>query len=61
MDIKYKKDHDVRITMSYGLYEQLKKEHNFDGEPTASYGVIGKLIEIFERRLTSVALTYKGK
>ena len=56
-----KKSHRVSLTITHALYKKLKAEHEFKVPPSASYGVIGKLIQIFERRLTSVELNYKGK
>jgi hypothetical protein len=58
-------NHTFSVTVTNELYKQMKREHGFKtipGQPTsqASYGVIGKLIEIIEKRYQSVTLNYKG-
>jgi hypothetical protein len=55
------KPHKFQMQISHTLYKKLKAEHSFNHPPTVSYGVIGKLIEIFEKRLLNVELNYKGK
>jgi hypothetical protein len=52
-------DHSFQITITNELYKRIKGEHSFKaiGHPVVSYAVIGKLIEIMEKRLPSVTLT----
>jgi hypothetical protein len=57
-------DHTFSVTISHELYKRMKAEHSFKvpgGSSKASYGVIGKLVEIVDKRYTSVTLNYKGK
>jgi plastocyanin domain-containing protein len=58
-------DHTFSVTISNALYKRIKGEHSVNttafGNPVASYGVIGRLIEICDKRLKSVTLNYKGK
>lgn len=60
MEENNKKPHKFQVQISHELYVKLKQEHSFKGQPVVSYGVIGKLIEIFEKRLKDVELNYKG-
>jgi hypothetical protein len=61
MPEKFKiKPHKFQVQISHELYLKMKAEHSFFGQPSVSYHVIGKLIEIFEKRLTNVELNYKG-
>jgi hypothetical protein len=55
-----KKSHEFQMQISHELYVKLKAEYSFKGQQVVSYGVIGKLIEIFEKRLKNVELNYKG-
>jgi hypothetical protein len=62
MEETNKKPHKFQMQLTHELYTRLKREYAFVGtQPVVSYGVIGKLIEIFEKRLTDVELKYKGK
>jgi hypothetical protein len=55
------KPHKFQMQISHELYLKIKAEHSFKGQPSVSYHVIGRLIEIFEKRLTNVELNYKEK
>jgi hypothetical protein len=59
MEETNKKPHKFQLQLSYEIYEKLKAEYSFKGQPTVSYGVIGKLIQIFEKRLQNCELNYK--
>ena len=59
MEETNKKPHSFQMQMSYELYLKLKAEYSFKGQPVVSYGVIGKLIQIFEKRLHNVELNMK--
>jgi hypothetical protein len=57
-------DHKFDVTISHELFKRMKAEYSFKvpgGSSKASYGVIGKLIEIVEKRYKSVSLNYKGQ
>lgn len=56
-----KKSSNFNITISHALYLKIKQEYSFKGQPVASYGVIGKLIETIEKKFKSVELNYKGE
>ncbi len=53
--------HKFEITITAALYEKIKAEHALHGKPTASYAVIGKLIETIEKRYKSIELNYRGR
>lgn len=56
------KDHTFSLTVTNGLYKMLKHEHDRRtiGNPIASYAVIGRLLEVIEKRLKSVSMGCKS-
>jgi hypothetical protein len=58
------KDHTFSLTVTNDLYKKLKHEHDpvTTINPIASYAVIGRILEVIEKRLKSVSMdTKKGK
>jgi hypothetical protein len=55
------KPHTFTLTVTNDLYKKLKHEHDRRtiGDPVASYAVIGKLLEVIEKRLKSVSMDTK--
>jgi len=61
MEETNKSPHKFSLTIDYELYLKLKREYSFKGQPVVSFGVIGKLIQIYERRLKDVEINLKER